>query len=106
LHVGAEDSVDAGLVAGVLAEPAEQVGVEAHCHDLFGDRHDEFCVLPEGFIGGVDAGVGEDAAADIGWRLAAQPFPVCAGCAPGRTVRFRGFANSGGARAARSAMLR
>src|SRR5258706_9010029 len=28
VHVGAEDGVDAGSVAGVLAEPAEQVGVE------------------------------------------------------------------------------
>jgi len=36
VHVGAEDGVDAGLVAGVLAEPAEQVGVEVHGHDGFG----------------------------------------------------------------------
>jgi hypothetical protein len=35
VHVGAEDGVGAGLVAGVLAEPAEQVGVEAHGDDGF-----------------------------------------------------------------------
>ena len=30
VHVGAQDGVNAGLVAALLAEPAEQVGVEAH----------------------------------------------------------------------------
>jgi hypothetical protein len=29
LHVGAEDGVDAGLVAALLVEPAEQICVEA-----------------------------------------------------------------------------
>jgi hypothetical protein len=67
VHVGAEDGVDAGLVAGVLAEPAEQVGVEADGDDFFGDRYDELGVFPEGFVSGVGAGVGEDSAADFGW---------------------------------------
>jgi hypothetical protein len=37
LHIGAEDGVDAGLIALVLAEPAEQVGVQAHGYDFFWD---------------------------------------------------------------------
>lgn len=37
LHVGAEDGIDAGLVASVLTEPAEQVGIQAHGYDFFWD---------------------------------------------------------------------
>jgi hypothetical protein len=33
LHVGAQDGVDAGLIAAFAAKPAQQVGIEAH-----GDR--------------------------------------------------------------------
>ena len=57
LHVGAEDGIDAGLVTGVLAEPAEQVGVEAHGHDFFWRRHDDFGGLPEFCVCGVGIGV-------------------------------------------------
>jgi hypothetical protein len=35
LHIGAEDGVDAGLVSGAAAKPAQQVGVEAHGNDFF-----------------------------------------------------------------------
>jgi hypothetical protein len=90
-----------------LAEPAEQVGIEAHGYDLFGDRHDEFCVLPEGFVGGMGVGVGEDAAANISWSLAAQSIPVCAGRALGeRSLRSRCFASSATSRAVPTATPR
>lgn len=107
VHVRAQDGVDAGLVAGVLAEPAEQVGIEAHGHDFFWGGHDDLGVLPEGSIGRAGVGVGEDGAAYLGRSLAAQAVPVGAGRAfAGRSVIFRPFANSGGVRAARSATPR
>jgi hypothetical protein len=107
LHIGAEDGVDAGLVAGVLAEPAEKVGIEAHSYDFFGDRHDYFCVLPKGVVGGVGVGVGEDVAANISWSLAAQPIPVRAGRALGeRSLRSRCFASSAVSRAVPTATPR
>src|SRR5207253_945423 len=107
VHVGAEDGVDAGLVAGVLAEPAEQVGVEAHGYDFFGNRHDNLGVFPEGFIGGVGVGVGKNSAADFGRRHAAQLLPVRAACAPERRpLRLRYFASTTVSRAAPSVTLR
>src|ERR1022692_2674722 len=81
VHVGAEDGVDAGLVAALLAIPAEQVGVEAHGHDFFGDRHDNLGVFPEGFVGGAGVGIGKNSAAYLGQRHAAPPVPV-GGAAP------------------------
>ena len=38
LHAGAQDGVDVGLAAALLAEPAGQVGVEAHGHDARSPR--------------------------------------------------------------------
>jgi hypothetical protein len=107
LHVGAEDGVDAGLVAGMLAEPAEQVGVEADGYDFFGNRHDHLGVFPEGFVGGVGVGVGENSAAYFGWGHTAQPLPVRGGRALVKgPVRLRCFASSGVSRAVRSATPR
>jgi hypothetical protein len=107
LHVGAEDGVDAGLIAAVLAEPAEQVGVEAHGYDFFGRRHDQLCIFPEGFVGGAGVGVGENSTAYLGRRQAAQALPVCGtrGFEKG-AVRLRAFANTGVSRAAPSATPR
>lgn len=42
LHICAQDGVDAGLISAFAAEPAEQVGVEAHSHDFFRHRQDNF----------------------------------------------------------------
>jgi len=79
LHVGAEDGVDAGLVAGGAAEPAEQVGVEAHGDDLFWRGQDEFGGLPELSVGGAGVGVGgEDFVNRLGAH-AAQAGPVGGG---------------------------
>lgn len=73
----------------MLAEPAEQVGVEAHGDDLFGRGQDDPGVFPEGSIGGVGVGVGENAAADVGGGLAAQAVPVgVAHAFVKRSVRF------------------
>ncbi len=107
LHIRAEDGVDAGLVAGVLAEPAEQVGVEAHGNDLFGCGQDDLGIFPKGSVGGVGVGVGENAAADGGSGLAAQALPVGAGRAfVKRSIRFRFLASSDGVPAARTAKPR
>ncbi len=66
VHIRAEDGVDAGLVAALLAEPAEQVGVEAHGHDGLGSGHYDVGVLPERGIGRMSIGVRGDAVADLG----------------------------------------
>jgi hypothetical protein len=95
------------LVAALLAEPAEQVGVEAHGHDCFGHGHDNLCVFPEGCVGGVGVGVGKNSAAYFGRREAAQPFPVGAIRAFEKgPVRLRCFANTAVSRAAPSATPR
>jgi hypothetical protein len=113
LHVGAEDGVDAGLVAGMLAEPAEEIGVEAHGYDFFLRGQDDLCRFPEGFVCGMGVGVCEDALADGGGAHAIQPLPVsldsaAAGCGPIvlRCLAVRGFASSGVFRAAPNATLR
>lgn len=72
LHIGAEDSIDAGLVAGMLPKPFEEVGVEAHGHDGFEGGQDHFCVFPEGGSGGVSFGVGGDGLADLGGSAPAE----------------------------------
>src|SRR5271170_1781316 len=63
LHVGAEDGVDTGLVVWVLAEPAEEVGVQAHGHDFFWGGQDEFGGLPECCVAGMGVGVGGEGSA-------------------------------------------
>jgi hypothetical protein len=107
LHVGAEDGVDAGLVAGVLAEPAEQVGVEADGDDFFGNRHYNLGVFPEGLVGGVGVGVGKNSTAYLGRGHAAELFPVRAVRALANgPVTLGCFANTAVSRAAPSATLR
>ena len=107
VHVGAEDGVDAGLVAGVLAEPAEQVGVEAHGDDFFGDRHDNLGVFPEGIVGGVGVGIGKNSAAYFGRCHTAQPLPVRAARSLEKgPLRLRCFASTTVSRAAPSATPR
>ena len=109
LHVGAEDGVDAGLVAALLAEPAEQVGVEAHGHDGFWRGHYDLGVFPESGVGRVSVGVPLDALAYLGVGRAAQLVPVGSNSAIGffaRSLSPRGFANSSASRAARSATPR
>jgi hypothetical protein len=113
VHIGPQDCVDAGLVAGVLAEPAEEVGVEADGDDFFWGGQDYFCGFPEGFVCGMGVRVGEDALADGGWAHAIQAVPVGldfaaarGGAIAIRGLATRGFASSGVFRAAPSATLR
>jgi hypothetical protein len=108
-HIGAEDGVDAGLIAALLAKPAEQVGVEAHGHDGFWGGHYDLGVFPEGGIGRVSVGVPLDALAYLGVGRAAQLVPVRSNPAISffsRSLSLRGFANSSVSRAARSARPR
>ena len=49
-HVGAQDGVDAGLVAAaVFLQPLHDVVVNSDGEAVFGFRHGEPCGLPEGF---------------------------------------------------------
>jgi hypothetical protein len=60
LHICAEDGVDAGLVATLLAEPAEQVDIEADGDDFLGSGQDDFSGFPESVVGGMGVGIGEN----------------------------------------------
>ena len=83
LHVGAEDGVDASLVAALLAEPAEQVGVQPHGHNFFWCRHHDFGAFPEFGIRGMGVGVGRNPFANAGRTHAAQLARVRARAALG-----------------------
>jgi hypothetical protein len=48
-----------------LAEPAEEVGVEADGDDFLGRGQNDLGIFPEGVVGGVGVGVGKDAAANF-----------------------------------------
>ena len=50
LHIRAQDGVDAGLVAALLPEPGQQVGIQPHSHNAFRSGPYHFCIFPEGFI--------------------------------------------------------
>jgi hypothetical protein len=79
LHIRPQNRVDPRLVAGGLAKPTEQVGVEAHGHNFFGNRHHYFCAFPECSVGGVSVGIGRNAFANGSSRSPAKPVPICAG---------------------------
>jgi hypothetical protein len=66
LHVGAQNRVDAGLVAGFAAVPAEQIGVETHGNDFFWSGKYKLGSLPEVRIGSASVRVGVDTFAYIG----------------------------------------
>jgi hypothetical protein len=59
-----------------LAEPFEQVGVEAHGDDGFGGGQDDPGTFPECSVCSVSFGVGEDALANLGRAAAAEFSPV------------------------------
>jgi hypothetical protein len=92
------------LVAGVLAKPFEEVGVEAHGDDGFGGGQNDLGVFPECGACDVSFGVGEDALANLVWTSAAEFSPV--GSVSGGAARLRSLASSGGVRAAPNAKLR
>lgn len=67
-HVGAEDGVHAGLVAGALgAEPGDDVGIEAQGEELLGRGDEDGILVP---VGGdvLPIGVGGDGGFEFGFR--------------------------------------
>lgn len=80
----------------MLAEPLQQVGVEAHGHDGFGGGQHDLGVFPEGFVGGMSFRVGLDAVANGSIVRSTQLAPVSGGgSASGGAPGLRGFASSG-----------
>ena len=76
LHVGTQNGVDAGLVSAFATEPAEQVSVEAHGHDLFGHRHYDFGGFPELNVGGASIRISGQSFTNRATVRSAQARPV------------------------------
>jgi len=68
----AQDGVDTGLVAALLPESAQQVGIQPHRHNFFRRRHNDCGIFPEIFIRAICVGVGRDALSDAGSTHAPQ----------------------------------
>jgi hypothetical protein len=91
----------------VLTEPAEEIGIDAYGDDFFRRGHDDLGVFPESIVGGVSVRVGEDAAADVSRRLAADAIPVGArGRRARRSLSLRCSASRAAVRAVLSATPR
>ena len=73
LHVGAEDGVDAGLIAAFAAEPAQQVGIEPHGHRFFWRGQHHLGRFPERSVRGVRVAISGYPFTDRSRRTAAQP---------------------------------
>lgn len=82
-HIRPQNSVDASLVAALLAEPAEQVGIQPHGHNFFRSGHDDLGGFPELFVRGMSIRIGGDPLPDCGGALTTEPAPVGAGAALG-----------------------
>jgi len=76
LHVGAQDGIDAGLIAGFLAEPAQQVGIESHGYHFFRRRQHHLGRFPGCGIRGVRVEISCDPFTDRSRRTASQARPV------------------------------
>ena len=100
LPVGAEDGVNPGLIAALLPEPFEQVGVEANGHDRLAGGQHNLRVFPEGFVGGASVSIGGNARANCRGAQASKSFPVSSG------IGLRGFTSRRAFRAAPNAMPR
>jgi hypothetical protein len=79
VHIGAQDCVDAGLIAALAPKPRQQIGIDTHCDRLFAARHDNACRLPECRVGRPDLRVLDDCRMNLFIGHAAQPLPVGAG---------------------------
>jgi hypothetical protein len=86
LHVGAQDGIDAGLIAVLAAEPAQQVGVEAHGDRFFWRGQHHLGRFPECGVRGVRVGITGYPFTDRSRLTATQARPV------GPAVGFRGCA--------------
>lgn len=101
-HIGTQNGVDAGLIPALLAEPAQQVRIQAHGNDLLGRWPDDFGMFPKLFVGGVRVGISSNALANF--RVADTPQPLPVGVS--RSLSFRRSASSSAFRALASARLR
>lgn len=77
LHVGAQNGVNACLVAPLLPEPFEQVSIKPHGDNLFAARQNNLGIFPEVFIRGVRVGIGDNARVNLGIAPTAQLVPIC-----------------------------
>src|SRR5436305_9152812 len=76
LHVGAQDGIDAGLIAALAAEPAQQVGIEPHGYCFFWRRQHHLGRFPECGIRGLRVRISGNPLADRSRRTATQARPV------------------------------
>ena len=67
LHVSPQDGVYAGLIALLLPEPFQQIGIQPHRHRFFAARPYNLGVLPKRLVGTVSVGVG----------INGSPYLVC-----------------------------
>jgi hypothetical protein len=82
LHVGAQDGVDAGLIAALAAEPAQQVGIETHGDRFFWRGQHHLGRFPECGVRTVPVGISGYPFADRSRRAAAQARPGGGGAYP------------------------
>ena len=102
LHIGAQDCIDAGLVAALLSKPGQQILIQSHGHNRFSRGPYDFGVFPELLIRGAHLRVGGNAVAYLGVGPVTQLAPV-------RTrawLTFRRFASRSIARVAPTATPR
>jgi hypothetical protein len=76
LHVGAQDGIDAGLIAAFAAEPAQQVGIEAHGDRFFWRGQHYLGRFPECSVCGVRVAISGYPFTDRSRCTAAQARPV------------------------------
>lgn len=75
-HVRTQDGVNASLVAPLLAEPAQQIGVKAHGHDFLSRWPHYLGVLPKLFVRSAGLGIGLNTFANLGIAHPPQMIPV------------------------------
>ena len=85
LHVGAQNSVDACLIAALLPEPCQQIRVKPDGDDLLTPRHDNLGVFPELLVCRVRVRVSLNARVNVLIAQLAQLVPV------GAALSLRGF---------------
>jgi hypothetical protein len=71
----AQGGVDAGLISVLLAEPAQQVGVQSQGNDFFRRRHNDPGAFEQFFIRGRSVELGLNSLTDAGGTHAPQAAP-------------------------------
>ena len=89
LHVSPQNGVDAGLIAALLPEPAQQIRIQPHGHDLLRRRHNYLSAFPELFISGMNIRIRLNSLADAARVPTPQSVPISPTIGPGfRPLRF------------------